>query len=256
MWIVDRNSGINIRQLYSRPSGVILSNDINGIKPLDPIEVPGSSYREISSIDYDIQNATAQINASQGSSNVGRAFGRTATGVQFFQNFTSSRISLKVRLIDNLVMKKWGKILLLLNRQFVNDDQWVRVTNNPDNPFKNLPMEAFYREYDFSAVSALDRLNKVQRQQNLQNNLVPFLQFIEQAQPGTLKYDKLVDSYLKEFDWKNPATLINSPEERQAIQMRNFAQQVAQDRGKMDAQADAQSRLAQVQAAAKAGLIQ
>lgn len=72
MWIVDRTANINVRNLYSRSGGIVLSNDINGIKPLDVLEVPGSGYREIQQIDFDIQNASAQINASQGASNVDR----------------------------------------------------------------------------------------------------------------------------------------------------------------------------------------
>lgn len=217
MWIVDRGSGINLRNLYSRSGGIILTNDMNGIRELAAPEVPGSSYKEISQIDYDIQNATSQINASQGASNVGRAFGSTAKGVDYLKSFSATRLSLKVKQIERYVMNDFGKILLMLNRQFVKEDQWVQLFNNDDNPFVKISPEVFLNDYDFFATGAMERLNKEQKQQIFQNNILPFLQVVEQFQPHTIKMDSVVKRFFKDFDYKNPSEYINTPEERERL---------------------------------------
>ena len=214
MWLVDRNSGINVRNLYTRPGGIILANDINGIKPLDAPESAPATFKEMAQIDYDIQNATAQVNASQSVSNVGRAFGRTATGVSFMQSATANRLSLKVRLVEDMFFRQLGKAMLELNKQFMQNDVWVRMYNS-DSPFSSLPADAFAKSYDFYAVGAMDRLNKSQRQQILQQVLIPYLQVVEQSHPNTVKWDNLTRRLFKEFDWQNLNELITTPEERQ-----------------------------------------
>ncbi len=251
MWIVDRTAGINVRNLYSRSGGIILSNGIDGIKALEAPEVPGSSYREIQQLDFDIQNASAQINASQGASNVGRAFGRTATGVSFLQNYTASRITLKVRMIENLVMKKFGQNLLKLDRQFLTEDQWVRVMGDEQNPFKILPLDAFSGKYDFSTNGAIDRLNQKERQMNLQQNVLPFVQWYEQVRPGGIKIEDLAVQYFREFYFRDPAKLMNPPEQQQQFQQQMQQQATQQEmmlaEHNANSQAQAQAQLAMVQ---------
>lgn len=242
MWLVDRNAGINVRNLYSRAGGIVLTNDINGVRGMEVPEVPGSSYREISQIDFDIQNATAQINASQGASNIGRAFGSTATGVSYLQGFTSSRLSLKVRQIEKMVMHEFGKILLMLNRQFVRNDLWVKLYNDDKNPFVRLAPESFFREYDFMTTGAVERLNRQGRQQMFQQAIIPFLQFVEQADPGTVNIPGLTKRFFKEYDYKNVNELLNPPEEKQRIMQQRMMESQQQIASK--AQADIQSQIA------------
>jgi len=228
MWLIDRSCGINPRSLYSRAGGAILTNDINGIKALDVAEVPGSSYNELSQIDYDIQNATAQINSSQNASNLGRAFGRTATGVSYLQSNTNSRINLKVKLLENLLMKPLGKMFLMLNRQFLSNDQFIRVMNDTQNPFKVLPSDSFWGDYDFSAMGAVDRLSEEQQAQNFGQNVVPFLESVEKFNPGTINWNNLTKQYLKVFNFRDPYQLINPPQVQQQIQQQMQQAQMQQ----------------------------
>lgn len=248
MYLVDRAANINVRNLYARPNGLILTNDVNGLKPLDVPEVPGSSYREQAQIDYDIQNTAALASTSNNASNLGKAFGRTATGVSFLQNYTASRISLKVRNLDHMLFRRLGQILLMLDDQFLRadglgEDIWLRVTNNPNNPFTILPVDAFAQEYDFYPVGAVDKLNQKERQMNLQQNVVPYLQMIEQARPGMVKLDELTKQYLKEFDFKNPNLLVNTPEVQQQYSAQQQMQQQQQQHQAMMYQAQVQSVL-------------
>lgn len=236
MWIVDRNSGINVRNLYSRSGGIVLTNDMNGIRELDVAEVPGSGYKETSQIDYDIQNATSQINASQAASgNAARAFGNTAKGVGYLESYSATRLSLKVRQIETWLMEEYGQILLMLNRQFTRKEQWIQLFKVDDNPFIKLSPSSFQRKYNFHTTGAMERLNKQQRQQILTNSMIPFLQTVEQAQPHTINMEGLTKRFFKEFDYQNINELVNTPEVRQQLteqdqQMQERARAEQQDK--------------------------
>jgi len=244
MWIIDRNANINTNNLYSRAGGIVHTNDINGIRPMDAPEVPGSSYNELNQIDFDIQNTAAVINP-QGSNGMGRGFSRTAHGVQFLQSMTQSRLALKARLIDSLVMKNLCRIMMSLNRQFLMDDQWVRVMNDAQNPFKMLPIDAFNGDYDFSAITAVEKLSQQERQMNLTQSVVPYVQAMESARPGHFNLDNLTKDYLKEFNFKNTVKYINPPEVQQQYQQQQTQSQMMTADANAQSQARAQAQLKQ-----------
>lgn len=242
MWLVDRSAGINVRNLYTRAGGIVLANDINGIKALDPSEVVGSSFRELSEIDYGIQQAVALPNPSAGVSKIGSGYGRTATGVNYLSNLTSSRLSLKIRLLSQMAFNNIARIMLMLNKQF-NEDVWVRVMNNDPNPFKLLPASAFACQYDFIVDSAVDRLSKKDRQSNFQQNIVPMLQMAEQYRPGLVRWEQVIPDTLKDFEYRNVDKYVTSPEEQQKFQQGMADQEMQKAKMNADAQAEAQAKL-------------
>lgn len=227
MWIADRAAGINTKSLFSRPNGVIWTNDINGIKPLPPMDPSIGSREEMAFIQGDIQNATALVNAAPTASNLGKQFGRSATGVNFIQSFASSRISLKARTLAEMYFKRVAHIMLMTNRQFVTEDHWVRVSDpNSPNPFTQLPSDAFFRSFDFVVETALDNGGPEGQFQKIQT-VSQILQAIENSQPGTVKSDVLLEALLRPLLGRQVKRFVNSPEERQAMQMQQLAAQQA-----------------------------
>lgn len=226
MFIIDRNAGINVRNFYSRTSGIVLANNIDGIKLMDTPEVPASSYQELNQIDYEIQNASSMINASQSTSNLGQAFGNTARGIGFLQGTMTSRMGMKIRMLENMVMSEFGRRLSILNRQFLSPEQWKAVNGDAPNVFEMFPSEDFYNTWDFTAASAIDRISRDQRQAQFQQAIIPFLQFVENAQPGTMKMDGLVSKFFKEFNIQDPYSYINPPQVQQQIAQQKFQQQM------------------------------
>ena len=227
MWIADRAAGINTKSLFSRPNGVIWTNDINGIKPLPPMDPSIGSREEMAFIQGDIQNATALVNAAPIASNLGKQFGRSATGVNFIQSFASSRISLKARTLSEMYFKRVAQIMLMTNRQFVTEDHWVRVSDpNSPNPFTQLPADAFFRSFDFVVETALENGGPEGQFQKIQT-VSQILQAIENSQPGTVKSDVLLEALLRPLLGRQVKRFVNSPEERQAMQMQQLAAQQA-----------------------------
>jgi len=227
MWIADRAAGINTKSLFSRPNGVIWTNDINGIKPLPPMDPSIGSREEMAFIQGDIQNATALVNAAPIASNLGKQFGRSATGVNFIQSFASSRISLKARTLSEMYFKRVAQIMLMTNRQFVTEDHWVRVSDpNSPNPFTQLPSDAFFRSFDFVVETALENGGPEGQFQKIQT-VSQILQAVENSQPGTVKTEVLLEALLRPLLGRQVKRFVNSPEERQMMQMQQLAAQQA-----------------------------
>ncbi|NDG29270.1 hypothetical protein EB118_04105 [bacterium] len=227
MWIADRAAGINTKSLFSRPNGVIWTNDVNAIRPLPPMDPSIGSREEMAFIQNDIQNATAMVNAAPVASNLGKQFGRSATGVNFIQSFASSRISLKARMLAEMYFKPVAKIMLLTNRQFVTEEKWVRVLDpNTPNPFIQLPPDAFFRAFDFLVETTLENGGPEGQFQKIQT-VSQILQAVESSQPGTIKSEVVLEALLRPLLGRQIKRFVNSPEERQQMQMQQLAAQQA-----------------------------
>lgn len=223
MYIVDRTAGINNRSIYSKPGGIIWANDINGIRELPPPEVTGSTYKEIGQVEFDIQNTTANINAGQSTQNMGKAFTRTATGVNYLEKFTSDRIASKIKLQEAYVLKPLITLIVSYNREFVTDDKVVRVTNKPFS-FAQLPVDAFEKEYDYRRIAVSDKIMKQERQANLSMVFQTLMPFIQQY-PQMFNVNNLLGDFLKEFGFRNVDRYFN---EQVYQQMMGMAQQQQQ----------------------------
>jgi hypothetical protein len=185
------------------------------------------SREEMAFIQNDIQNATALVNAAPVATNLGKQFGRSATGVNFIQSFASSRVSLKARMLSEMYFKQVAKIMLLTNRQFVTEDKWVRVMDpNSPNPFVQLPADAFFRAFDFVVETTLDTGGPEGQFQKIQT-VSQILQAIESSQPGTVKSEVLLEALLRPLLGRQVKRFVNSAEERQQMQMQQLAAQQA-----------------------------
>ncbi len=227
MWLVDRASSINSKALYSRPNGIIWTNDMSGIKPLQIPDPSNGSLREMQEIQQDIQNTTALVNAAPAISQLGKQFGRSATGVNFIQSFSGARISLKARMLSDLFYKRVAWIMLMTNRQFVTKDKWVRVSDpNAPNPFETLPTDAFFRKFDFIVKTTLDTGGPEGQLQKLQG-VAQIIQAFESSQPGTVKADVLLEALLRPLIGRQTKKFVRDDEERAAIQQQQLAQEQA-----------------------------
>lgn len=245
MWLVDRTAGINTRNLYTRAGGIILANDINGIKPLDPPEVVGSAFREITELDYGIQQAVALPNPGGQGGQYAPGFSRTAEGIKFLSSLTTTRLGLKIRLIANMVINRLATRLMMLNRQFLTDDVYFRVTNDQQNPFRMLPLDAFSKNYDFSVASAFDRLSRKDRQVQYQQNIIPIMQMGEQYRPGLIKWETFIPKVLQDFEFRETNQFVASPQEQQTYQQGVQQSQMQMAEHNAMVQAQSQAMLAQ-----------
>lgn len=161
-WVVNVHSGIQIRDSFNIPDRIIKARDINGIKPLDVPDYGSAAYRDLSMIDYEIQNASGVLNANQDASKFGQGFGETATGINYFQQLVGSRTKVVVQLAEYQWFVPLGKMLFCYGKQFVTKEESFRVLNS-ENPFAKMDPDSYTRMIDVIPVGAYSRVTKGQQ---------------------------------------------------------------------------------------------
>lgn len=216
MWLADRAAGLDGKNLYSRPGGIVWTNDMNGLKPVQVPPPSVDSAQEIGFIEQNISQTTGI--ASPPVTGGSKSFGRTAQGVNFVQSFSNSRIGLKARIIADLCISKLVHIMMMVDRQFVTEESWVKLTS-PDapNPFVQLPPDAFFRDYAYNIKTKLELPDEVEFQK-LQA-AAGVLQVAEQTQPGSVKMDIVIESLLRPLIGPKVKKFMRSPQELQELQM-------------------------------------
>lgn len=208
-WVVNIHSGIQIRDSFNVPDRIIKARDINGIKPLDAPDYSSSVYRDISGIDYEIQNASGVMSMSQDTSKFGQGFGETATGIGYFQQLMGARLKQIVRCAEYQMMVPLGTMLFLYAKQFVTQDSFFRVMNS-ENPYMVVGPEAYSSQIDFIPAGAHDRVTKGQ-QTALMDRFLTILPTLRDL----IRVEEVIKDYMKLTGIApNPAKYMISPEEQ------------------------------------------
>lgn len=229
MYVVDRNAGIKAKSLYTRPSGIIWANDINGIRELPAPEIPNTVLEESSEIKGDIQLAVGLANTPTGSSGINKAAARSATGIQFMDQFASARVGLSLTILSETLIKPLYHIMLMTNEQYVTDEKWVK-TSDPDmaavNPFTKLPPEAWQDSWTFQIRTVFETGGRQQDLQKMQL-LSQLLQTAEKTQPGVTDWQAVFEAIGRDLVGARYKKFIRSPQDQQALQAQGAASQEA-----------------------------
>lgn len=232
MFLLDRTAGIEEQNLVFRPFGLIPTNDINGIVPLPVPQVDPSAFAEVSNIQQEAKDALGVVAGSAQVGQAAKTFGRTATGTQYINSITASRVALKVKLLGEMMLKPLYGMMVKWNAQFTTDEKWVRSTNpNSQNPFTILPPEAWESAASFKAKVNYDTGGSDAIQGKLQS-LMQIATTAEQTQPGIFRWDIFWQQFGRAIMGPRYAKIMRTPEEMQEMQ---------QQRMQMEAQAQAQA---------------
>lgn len=227
MYVVDRAAGIKAQNLISRPSGVIFANDINGVKRLDPPTTDPIVYREVTEIQQEAKDALGILAGAPALTQAAKTFGRSATGVQYINNVSASRVALKTKLFGELMLKPLYRMMLMWDAQFILDEQWIRVSD-PEavNPFTILPPDAFQSAVDFKIKVNYDTGGRDAEFAKLQQFL-QVAQVAEATQPGIVKWDVVNQAFGRSLWGARNRKFMRTPEEMQAMQAQQLATQQA-----------------------------
>lgn len=222
MFLVDRNSGINAKSLFSRPGGIVWANDINGMREIKQPEIPPQVFSSVQAIQGDIQAAVGQSNGPGAPSTFNTALARSATGAQYLQSFSASRAGLSLRILGETLLKPMYRIMFWTDRQFIDDHQWSRVTDpnqqaQPGNPFSFLPVDAFTFDYSFKLATKIETGGGQTDLQKMQL-LAQMLQSAEQTQPGITNWPIVFETIGRDLVGSRFKKFIRSDAERMMIQ--------------------------------------
>jgi hypothetical protein len=229
MYVVDRSAGIKARSLFSRPNGIIWANDVNGVRELAPPEVAASAFRELQELQMEMKETLGVVGGAPGVNAMAKNAARSATGVQFINNIQASRVSLKVRILAETLVKPMTMLQLQYSDQFVTDEQWVRVSDPEKaaaNPFTVLPKGVFSRALDFKIKTPFETGGKQVELEKLQM-LGQYAQTAESTQPGTIKWDVFFENVGRDLLGSKYKKFIRTGAELQAMQQQQLAQEQA-----------------------------
>lgn len=229
MWKIDRNAGINLKQLISKPNGIVLADDINGIQPLRANDPTSASAGEISQIQQEISTTAALGIATSALSTAGKTLGRTTAGVDLISSFADNRITLKAKILSETFFQPVVQMYLAHNRQFVTEDQLGKFSN-PElqsvDPEFVLPIEAFAVDFGYKVKTDFEGGNDAGFIERV-NTAIPFIQAVQQNNPNAIKVDVIANQVLRRLFKSNFPRFINSEEEQMALQQQQLAQEQA-----------------------------
>ncbi len=204
VWLVERQAGVNLRELYTAPNKIILTNDMNGVRPMDMGQVTPSSVNELARIDFDIQNTTEIINPRQDVSNVGAAFGGTATGVNFLAAKTNLRLLTKARIQQETFFKPLAQMSNWYNRDLITDETYYRVKGEDSkNPYRSISPDAFLTPVDFKPISNPQKQSTAEKKENM-GYLLQTIAQVEGVAPGINNWPELMKEVYKLSGFSHP----------------------------------------------------
>jgi hypothetical protein len=142
MFVVSKTAGIDYKTLISKPGGIILANDINGIKPLDKQNITQDSVQEIQLIKQDIQNTTGVNDYIRGTGSANSATETVSKTQEANQRFAD-----KVNNFE-MALKEEGRWIVALDAAFLTDDLKLQIMGKYGLEEKILKLEDIKDEFD------------------------------------------------------------------------------------------------------------
>lgn len=168
MYIVDNNAGVDEDELVSDIGGVIHTDDINGIVPVQQGDLPHSSYREETLIKSDIQQTTGITDYTKGVASDALA-NETATGISLMQEAGNSRLRLKMMNIE-FAIKKIGELIVSMNAQMIESEKVIRIIGDNTIEWATIKPQDLKDNFDVRAQagSTLEENDAIKRKQALE----------------------------------------------------------------------------------------
>jgi hypothetical protein len=203
MFKILRTANIDTDQLISRPNGFIEVDNMDDIRELEIDDVTQSGYQEESVIKRDMDDATGVYDYGRGAPADRR---ETATTASILAQAGSERFELKVNLMEMGGLADCGMQLAELNRQFIDHDIEIRITDDYGNEIPDtITPEDVDVDLDMVAVgSAVEpSVNKEIRQ----NQLIQLL--ANTVNNPYVNQVELLKEIFEAFEFKDVEGLIN-----------------------------------------------
>ena len=194
MWLKTRSSGIQNKDLRIRPQGVIHTNDINGLKALQPPPLIPMAIGVENLSKEDIRQSTGAMSNLQGIAQPGVG---SATESALINRESMGRLAMVAELYGRLILKPLLAMVESLNYQYYNTDKVIKIIGPDGIKFVRRAPDDIAGEKDIIIKLASDFQDapSVRRQQ-----LMQFFTLLMQTPPPVITtYWKLVDQIYKGF---------------------------------------------------------
>lgn len=159
MWKVSSLADIDIDTLISVPNGILLTDQMDGLMPLEQQELPQATYAMLGTIQQDIDN-TSVPRSAQGTPESG-ALGRTARGAQLIIGQALEKFGMAAKLIEMGTVHRLLEMIHQLNLQFIDDDSvWSPSDYYASVYDEKVPTEALRAKIKFKMLGVSDTITK------------------------------------------------------------------------------------------------
>jgi hypothetical protein len=228
MWLVQRGMVDDLKQLKSTAGGLVICNDINGVKPMDMPDVTSSSYQEENLIKVDIANATGINDYIRGSRPEQR---ESATAVQLKTENSLNKLDYTYRIFVERGLKDMCQAFLIMRQRFMAYPKLIKKFNN-DNQETWQYLEPDEIQGEFNIIINPDPLgiNETQQIQKIQMAIQLAMQVGYNPQPiadyalKKLGVDEVMLNEMK-LQAKQEAMMMQQMQEEQMQQQQAQAEQ-------------------------------
>lgn len=142
MSVVSRFANVDLQSLTnSRPGGIVLTDDVGAVVPINHGDVTQSSYNEAAADDMMMQEMSGVTPSKQGMGSESKA-----TVAQINYSEGNAKIDLFMAIIGETFMKDWYDMLTYLIQRFETNEKVFRVANSA------LQKDAMLQKRDISGV--------------------------------------------------------------------------------------------------------
>lgn len=208
MWIVSKLAGIDYQTLVSKPGGIVLANDINGIKAHEKQNITQDSILELNMIKQDIQDTTGVTNEIRGASTGNQTATETLSNTQE----ANQRFADKINNLE-ITLKDIGEWMVALNKAFLTSATEIRIVGKYGYEQQKISLKDIRGEYDvdIETGSSLPANPDLRRNQmiTLLNTVAPYL-INPNGLPEGLR--ELMRNIIESFDLKNADEILQGAE--------------------------------------------
>lgn len=188
-WKVKNGANVDEDELISTPGGVIHTDVMDGIDPIQTSDVTSSAYQEETLIKADIQQTTGVSDFTQGVGSEALA-NDTATGISLIQEAGNARFKSKNNNIEEMLIKRIGELMVAMNQQYISDELLLRITGDEGQTFERVAPDEIKGNFDvkIKANSTLPVNEAVEKKQAME-----FYQlFAENQNVNKMELDKML----------------------------------------------------------------
>ena len=201
MWKIHKGADIDESELVWRPNGVLHTDLMEGIEPIQVPDMTRSAYNEESLIKQDIEVASGVNDFNRGVQGDGAS--DTARGLMLQQEVANARFQAKLDNIeDGLIIL--GEMQLANIQQFMPESKVIRITDNKQVKWREFSKKEIQGQFDLVIeMGATQPMNKEVRRANARELIATVAPYLQTMPDGANKLNRYL-KYLEEtYDLTN-----------------------------------------------------
>jgi hypothetical protein len=183
MWMLQSGAIDDLKQLVARPGGIIVCNDINGLKPVPVHDYTSKAMQEEQVSKNDIHETSGVNEFVRGTNTDGSSLTATEIRVKYEQSAT--RLDYNLKLMAETGIRDIATMIVALDQQFITDEQIVRVVSDGSTKFYGIRPEDIRGDFEVKVNPDPAGIGERERLENLTNAFM-MVQNMQSANPVPL----------------------------------------------------------------------